>query len=238
MKKLISLVLLLVLPLQAGKIIIGVPPAPDTSESPIEDDFTRANGDPGANWTEAAGVYEISSNVLVPQTDAFAKNVLIYSGEALTTENQAVKITVTSNSDYPGIVFRYTDAANAFYIIYFMDNENKVRWDRAASVADAEVNHTIRDEENLTVDSGDTFGVTMVGTGNSTVVRVWKNPTGGVNSITSSGTIWDGDATPDVTLTDDPASPVNSGVYVGLTDLFGGTAPQITYDNFHAGDIP
>jgi hypothetical protein len=76
--------------------------------------------------------------------------------------------------------------------------------------------------------------VTCIGTGNSTVIRVWTSPT--ANAPDAGGTTWDS-AGPANTLSDDPASPVDSGSYVGFGGIGSGGNP-LAYDNFFGGDVP
>lgn len=81
--------------------------------------------------------------------------------------------------------------------------------------------------------NNDTFGVTITGTGNGTIVRVWKNPTG----LPVSPSNWDGDVTPDITFTNDPASPIDTGLYIGFAGASGGGNGREVY-GFFGGDCP
>lgn len=201
----------------------------------FSDDFDRANADSlGANWTEAAGDQDIASNVLSLQTSGFAENVCAYTGTACSTVNQYVLCSwVATGSFYPGYILRYSAAASPQYVVFFWIAENKIEWSRKATSGDASFT-LIEASGTVTVDTTDRWGVTIDGTGTSTVVRCWKNPTG--DTPTNEGD-WGGDTTPDVTLTANPATPVDTGNHVGLAGEIN-TAGGVTFNNFFGGDAP
>lgn len=201
----------------------------------FSDDFNRINNDNlGSNWTEIVGDLDIVSNKLECQSIDFLKQEAIYSGSLTNTINQYIKteITVSGGSSYPEYIFRYTNSSSSYYGIIFWINEQSITWVRYPDAISSSSN--INSGTPFTWSSGDTIGVTITGIGNDTIIRVWRNPIGNAPDSASS---WGGDTTPNITFTDNPSSPVDSGNYVGLGGYRGFTQ-FISFDNFYAGDIP
>jgi hypothetical protein len=201
----------------------------------ISDDFNRGDNESlGANWTEEAGDWEIVSNAAKHMLSSnFQPCFARYSGQALSATAQYLKVTITAEvNTYPTMALRMSAGANPFYGVQFLVTEDQVEWAYypSPSGSSTEIN-----TQALTVTSGDTFGITVEGTGADTVVRVWRNPTG----LPSSPSNWNGDTTPDVTFTTDPgANAVDSGAYVGIGGFRGqDTGPFIIIDDFFAGDF-
>lgn len=198
----------------------------------VSDDFNRANSASlGANWTEAAGDTSIVSNTAETQTGGFGEVVNIYSATSLNTVNQYIRFTVASgSSSVPMAIFRYTNSASPFYSIQLDDINDLAEWIRHASIGGATT--TIASTALTQSAASTTYGITMTGTGTSTEIRIWVNPTG---NIPDSATSWGGDSTPDVSFTTDPGSPVNTGNLVG----FGGfTSTNMNFNEWFGGDIP
>lgn len=202
----------------------------------FSDDFNRADSDSlGANWTEQTGTWDIASNELrCTEGVAYARATAIYSGTGLSTANGYVRITIASSSTgtfYPQIIFRYTSSGSAFYTMELQPAENHAIWGYCASAsADSS---TIEDQASVTVDVGDVWGITWTGTGASTVVRLWRNPS---NTTPSAIDGWDsGGDTADFSFTTDPGTAVNTGSYVGLRS-YQGAANNAKFDNLYAGD--
>ena len=199
----------------------------------FSDNFDRANNDSlGANWTEAAGDQDITSNQLGAMTTGFAKNLAIYSGTSCNTVNQYAKIKIVAGiAGFIHLVFRYTDSSSAYYAVEVEnDGDSNCRWyyyPTAAGSGTEIAATTFTGGAN-----GDTFGITLTGTGTSTEVRMWRNPTG---AAPDSAISWGGDTTPDSSFTTDPPTPVNTGSKVGL-QAFHNSAN--TLDDFSGGDIP
>ena len=221
----------------ASPLVVGFGSGGGPTLSAFSDDFNRtSSASLGANWTEAAGDGSIVSNTLLQvNTGSYAENVYAYTGTACATVNQYVKVTFQflTGADYPAIILRYTDASSPMYAIFFFNSEDRVIWTRKANAADGSFT-TIQTVDPFTVASGDVYGVTIDGTGTSTVVRIWRTPPS--NTPTSSSN-WGGDTTPDATFTTDPASPVDTGNYVGLGGETG-SAGNVVFDNFFGGDCP
>lgn len=198
----------------------------------LSDNFNRANADSlGPNWTEQAGDTDIVSNTAESQTGGFGQVLNIYSATATNTVNQYMKLTISAGTaSYTNVVFRYTNSASPYYVLTFNDPDDEVEWIRIASVGGAETSVQLTTLAQST--AATTYGITITGTGSSTEFRVWVNPTG---DIPDSATSWGGDTTPEVTFTNDPASPVDTGGFLG----FGGfTSTNMTFENWFGGDIP
>jgi hypothetical protein len=137
--------------------------------------------------------------------------------------------TLNANSKFYYLL-RYTDGATPFYAIVFDTTADTVTWKRMT--VDGTVDEVIGAATALTVNAGDWFVATVEGTGNATTVRVWRNPT---LSLIYSATDVGGDTTPDVTFTDNPATPVDSGSYVGW-GAYGAAAQDVGTDGVEGGD--
>lgn len=75
----------------------------------VSDNFDRANGAPGANWTDrGSGTWTISSNQLYQTASAGSYRMLGYTGAALASDNYSVQAACTSLSGSvgPGVCAR------------------------------------------------------------------------------------------------------------------------------------
>lgn len=197
------------------------------------DDFNRANSAIIAdNWTEVLGEQAINGNALEFSSTPFQKNLAINTGYPCVTVNQYAKVKLNTSGGYQALVFRYSNMSNAYYAVFFRSSEQDVEWARAPIPIAAGTQYTSIASSSLTWTSGDTFAVTLMGTGTDTTVRIWKNATGATPD--SGGTTWGG-ASPTVTFTTDPASPVDTGYLQGLEISISSTQ---TVDDYSAGDIP
>lgn len=198
----------------------------------IFDDFNRADSDTlGSKWTEVVGDTDIVSNAASFQSTSFSKCFSIYSAQSCTTINQYAKFMVTFSAQcYVGIIFRYTDASSAFMGLQVGSTEDTAFWTYYSNSTATSVDVT---SGAITVNSGDTFGVTITGTGTNTIVRVWRNIT--ANAPTSAS-LWDGTA-PTLEFTTNPPNPVDTGFTVGI-EGYTSAAGTSQLDNFYAGDIP
>lgn len=204
----------------------------------FSDNFNRSNGDSlGSSWVEAAGDVDISANTAVPTASSLALNLAIYSGSPTVTPFQFAKVTLptaANNNNYAYLVFRYSDSASPFYAISFRRTSSQVAWHKFSNSAD-NAGTTIGSPATLSIAQGNSFGVTLDGTGDNTIVRIWKNPSG---SSPTSVTNWGGDTTPDVTFTTNPGTnAVDSGNFVGIAGRQQ-TASSLAFDSFSGGDIP
>jgi len=211
------------------------PPAAAPSGQDFSDDFNRADSSSlGANWSANSGQINIASNQAVPNTAAYGKDTSIYTATACDTVEQYVRVTLATltATSYAEVVLRFTNDSTHYYAVQFNTGGN-IWWQYLANMADTS-GSTI---ENIgtTVASGDIWGITITGTGASTVIRCWRNPTA---TRPVAADEWDsGDTTPEASFTADPgASAVDTGNYLGI-ECFQGNASETAYDNFYGGDI-
>lgn len=208
-------------------------------------DFT---GTDGAEWdaakfTELNGSVNILSNTGRFVTGSFGLDASLYSGGNTTSANQYQRflmVTIPSNS-FPHFGFRYSGSGNAFYTIEVTPTSAQVAWYYWANLAAfiAGSGTTIQSGVSLgpgTLTANDAIAITMDDTGNNTTVRVWLNPTGGA-TVPTSAADWGGDNTPSATLTNDPATAVDSGGGLFLS-CFQNTANATQLDGWFGGDTP
>jgi hypothetical protein len=220
----------------SAKTILGLDNTSGGSPAAFSDDFNRANGALGANWTVGDGAADVETNAWRMQTGSFGDVVSVFSGTPCNTANQYVKATFGSvTTQYPALIFRYTDGSSPFYMFLFDGGNGEIQWYYYANVSSSGVQigtpPTVAGGWNV----GDEVGITLNGTGANTDVRIWKNCTG----LPSAADNWNGDTSPDATyLTTDPAgNAVDTGTLVGL----GGqqsAANSCKFDDFFGGDIP
>ena len=205
------------------------------SGAAFSDDFTRGDAaNLGANWAEPAGDWRIVSNTAVAFDGSYVENLAVYTATACNTVNQYVKVSIPTfaASTYASVAFRYSASGSPLYRVYMWVTEDSTTFTRGATAADGSP-QTVQTVA-ATVVAGDSWGWTCTGTGNSVEIRGWRNPTG---NTPTSATNWGGDTTPDVTFTDNPTTPVDTGNNVGI----GGeqnSSSGIIFDNFFGGDIP
>ena len=200
----------------------------------FSDTFT-GTGALSASWTNAAGGGTRDSDGWIPTASAWAENVSAYTGTACDTTQQYVKITLgtAGGGSYPGVIFRYTNASSPMYQVFMWSDEDQVTFVRKATAGDASP-ETVQTVTGVTIASGQAWGWTIAGSGSSVVIRGWLNPTG---DTPTSSLNWGGDTTPDVTLNNNPTTPVDTGNFVGI----GGEVNNLSnmkLDNFFGGDAP
>jgi hypothetical protein len=174
-----------------------------------------------SNWTTESGSWSISSGTLRQGSTGWAMDRIRYN-TACSTVNQYVKYKLLdTNGGYSGAWLRASSGATTGYYINARISEGTFTFAGTTTAMPGGIAN------------GDVFGVTITGTGASTVVRVWKNPTG----LPTSASNWNGDSTPDIEFTNDPSPAYDSGLYVGLAAHSNSGAGQDT-DDFFGGDCP
>lgn len=233
---LISILILLTLALPVGarmtSVVAGGGVAAASSGQNFSDDFSGTLG----NWTVSTGTAAISSGVLSLSTAGWDPIVLTYN-TSTNTVSQYMKFSLPSASEtYPIAVFRYVNSSSGFYAIEFSTPFScEVEWRYFEDDSDIGSGDVIGASVDMgTCSNGDTFGITVTGTGTDTIVRMWHNPTG---SSPSAADTWGGDNTPNASWTDNPATACDTGTKVGFAGIQA-TAGDITFDNFYGGDIP
>jgi hypothetical protein len=200
----------------------------------ISDDFTRADSTSiGAAWVEVANDLDIFSNTLRVVTNGFADTIAMYDATTLANDHYLKAVFGDANVQYPILAFRMTDGSSPFYMFYVDGNNGTVDWYHAASATGTKTAIVTGQSFGAALPGANSgLGVTVEGTGTSTVIRVWRSPTANAPTTPS---LWDGNA-PALTLTTDPASPVNTGGKVGFGGQCGGTN-LVRYADIWAGDF-
>lgn len=218
----------------SGTVHLSVTPASGVSFS---DDFNRADAATlGANWTVLAGNgMSVSNNqaIATEYDSQYDKNAAVYNTNTATV-SQYAKVTINGgeaagNGIYPQILLR-VNGTNECYSIEIKPNENLIELQYYTNAAGSA---TVIASASTAIATNDTFAVTVSGTGNSTVWRVWINPTG----LPTAADNWDGDTTPTATFTDDPAVAADTGLGVGLA-VYVQLNVYCKLDDFFGGDIP
>jgi hypothetical protein len=200
------------------------------------DDFECANADSpdcDVDWTEEQGDVDVQDLVAANGAGSFAKGLVV--APTLSSAEQFGSFNLDQSGSaafYAGLTLRYTNSSSPYYEVIFWTNEDIVQWGYFTAAADTTAD-SIGSNQALTIADDDFFGITITGTGTSTVVRVWRNPTGAVTAADN----WNGDNTPDVAWTDDPPSPVDSGNIAGFA-LYGNSFGNALVDNITLGDLP
>lgn len=206
-------------------------------------DFTGSNNDPWNTtiFTEVDGNVNIQGN-----TGNFVEggfdSVLAVTTDSCTTVSQYHKFILSTVPalSFLHAAFRYTDASSPFYTVEIDVNNGNASWYRYASLSDWQsgtsttIGTAVLSGGALSV--SDLIAITLDGTGTSTVIRIWVDPDGAANTPTSPSN-WGGDTTPTASITDDPASPVNTGLKLGL-GIAQNTANSQRIDNWFGGDTP
>jgi hypothetical protein len=174
-----------------------------------------------ANWTQDSGSWSIGSGTLLQGSSDWT-NDWIHHNTPCTTINQYVKFKHTDgNGGFTGVRLRAGASGTGGYVVEFRQSWGSFQWEGGDIAMPGGIA------------SGDVFGITITGTGDNTVVRVWKNPTG----LPTSAANWNGDSTPDIEFTNNPSSPVDTGLYVGFRGR-GLIASGQVIDDFFGGDCP
>jgi hypothetical protein len=201
----------------------------------FSDDFNRADADAlGANWTEISGDIDISGNAASATTGAYAYVFATYNSPVTTVNQYAYVIFPGGVVEYPQILFRYTNSSSPFYHVEINCYNSITSFYSRSALAGTS---TLISEVGTAGSAcgGASYGITLTGTGASTVVRIWRNPTG---STPTSATDWGGDTTPDYTHNTNPgANAVDTGLTIGI----GGQQNDpntVKYDAWGGGDIP
>jgi len=211
----------------------------ETGASPpaISDDFNRADNPLGANWTVNEGTLAISSNQFAVAGAAEVDCAASFNAASTTTVNQWLRVvnkTTLVSGDYVYIDFRLTNSSN-FVLVVFERATNVVWW---ATIKAGTFTYMSSSAALGNPIADDVIGITVIGTGNNIVIRIWKNATGAAPD--AGGATW-GSASPGVTFSDDPGTAnLDTGNMLGLGGNIhaGGSANDILLDDFSGGDVP
>jgi hypothetical protein len=191
------------------------------------------SSDPAGNWTNLYGTasYDSTNDEIDITADYY-----IY-GTNLSGVNQyaKAKFTAGGNPYGGGLVLRSTGtAADGWYVLAKAFGTNTWYLSFCDNVGDGWAEDMVDNTSGPTLAAGDSVGVTITGTGTSTTVRVWKNPT---NAAPVSAEYWDsGSDGPDFSLSLSGyagSNFCNTGLRVGV-----GGWGTLSFDDVSGGDIP
>jgi hypothetical protein len=199
----------------------------------ITDDFDRADSATlGANWTISVGSIGITNNQAIQITEGYGQ-ILAKCATETSSVTQYGKVTLDGSQAlgsgiYPQILLRVNGTAEC-YAVEARPNEDQIVWLVYTNTTGG--NATTIASAAATVATNSTWGATISGTGTSTTIRVWIDPT----NTPATADSWDGDATPTVTFTDNPANEANTGKGVGVA-VYASNLGYVRLNNFTAGD--
>jgi hypothetical protein len=201
----------------------------------ITDIFNRAdNTDLGANWTEDAGTaLAISTNQLAGNPGG--GTLIARHNTATDSATQYVKIKLVeigTTSHSVGVLIRSPAGTTGDSYAIEFDGSGAANWYYYLSQA---YHESIQSTAGGQFADGDTAGITVQGTGNSTVVKIWKNPT---NNCPVDANNWDAvsDAA-DYTLDADNTHLVaDTGTSVAVF-VYGTAGTTLILDDFYAGGL-
>lgn len=139
------------------------------------DNFNRADGSPGANWTAnvgAAGDYLIDTNKIKAAHSGYGS--MYYSGAAFANDQTSELLITATSGGYIGVACRVSAAANTWYG-FILDGTNTERFKYVAGTG------TSMGSSPTTVTAGDTLKIGAVGTD----ITYYKNGSA-VASVTDS----------------------------------------------------
>jgi len=191
------------------------------------------------NWTVDVGSITIVGGAA--QAQNAGRNFMHYKTLSCSTENQYARITITNKGtgwDYSGVIFRFRNSSSPFYSVAYSNAENRWIWNYHPSASGVTTQICGPDTScanSLTASDGNIFGITLDGTGNNTVVRIWKWTSGTPPTAPTSASLWSGRSA-DSEMTINPPSPVDyNNSYTGILFYYSTTKPSI--DDFYSGDI-
>lgn len=196
------------------------------------DDFNRSDSTTlGGGWTEPAGDLQISTNRIGL---ANPSGSIALSGTALTTATQYAKATMLGSAPEIAIALRMdgSDFAPRYLITA---SSSGVEWNDEGV--------QIQTSASLTFTTNDKLAIVIRGTGDATIVSIWKNPTenkpfsGGSVCTDTAKPCWDnaGDA-PDLQFTNNPTNPANANTAHGISLYFVTINTESYLDDYFAGD--
>ena len=190
----------------------------------ISDDFS---GDL-SKWTVENGTWDISSGTLREGNDS-GYFFIRYTASATATVTQWAKVKFTDwVANYMGIVVRSTSDGSGYRYVIGKEGTSVYWsvWNGLSSIGDV-------GSSAISLTDGDILGVTVQGTGNNTIVNVWKNPTAASPIDANS---WDGANDYDGQITANPAQFADIGTYVGIWNSCS-VGNYNKFDDFSAGSF-
>lgn len=122
-----------------------------------------------------------------------------------------------AGSYFEGIALRMTGSTGYRYVVglEWTGSAHYLMW----KVVNGTTTVQTVQSQSITLAQGDVFAARVTGTGSSTVIDIWKNP---------SGTCPDDWGTPTWTFTNDPTNSADTGTYVGIFSERDNSCMEIT----------
>ena len=194
----------------------------------IFDDFS-GSGAPPSEWTEINGSWAESGGAF--SLDAATDNSLVYySDDETCALNQWVRVEYSDVGTSNGVALRQvsTDNTALRYVVSYDDATGSLVWSYCSGSTPSCTQIESSGASSISLSDGDSLGFQIAGTGSSTEVKVWKNPSG------SAPSAW---GTAGWTSSNDPGTGnyADTGKHVGLFVGYGSAADRGSFDNFEAG---
>ena len=197
----------------------------------VSDDFSVPSAPP-AGWSEIRGSWSVPGGQFLELAAGPDDSLVSYSHRELCRADQWIKVRFRDIGRENGVALRETagNPAGARYVVIYDDNAHRFSWmSCSGSGVDCSTIANSASGSALLAD-GDFLGVRVSGTGNATIVRVWKNPAG------PDPTTW---GPPAWTSLADPGlgQAVNSGTRVGLYVGRSDADEKGSFDDLTAGGL-
>lgn len=198
----------------------------------VSDSFPSDGSLDGAQgWTNYNSTgWTVSSGVAYGPTSASAIGFLIYQ-TSVGSPNQWIKVDLTSlsGSIYTGIVLRSDNTGTGEYYNLFLRASDNVYISKCTGTTQ---DTDLYGPTSWTVTDTDVIGLSVTGTGESTVFYLYKNPVGANPAAWDDGANYDNRDSH--TMTGQSAYVVDTGNYIGLLS----TTNAVSFDNFSGGALP
>ena len=217
----------------ADALILGELVDKQITMAAYSDDFNRTNSvTPGASWNENVTGVVITGNTLGFTDPGSTATVVWTQPVAVSCQYQKATFWYTDGEAVAGgMLFRCSNTTNgSCYQVIFDAGNDLVVWYEIPNMSTPWAGNWIA-QASLFFAPGDVLGVTLELTGTNTVVRVWRNPTG----LPTRANNWNGDTTPDVTLTQNPPTPRDAGTFLGLLGAPLEAGSTVYWDNWFGG---
>ncbi len=196
--------------------------------SGITSDGFSVPGTPPPGWSQIRGSWEASAGFL--RIFQNVDNSLIRHTVAVLCPDQWAKVRFRTLGRENGVVLRQdaTNPAARRYVVIYDNNAKTFIWQSCVGtdVTCSEIQES--PQGSATFVATDFFAARVTGAGNSTVVRVWRNPAGSDPSSWGAP-VWTSTAAPSA------IQAVNSGAHVGLYVGRGSSSERGSFDDFSAG---
>ena len=185
------------------------------------------------NWTVESGSFSVSGGVLLENSGQRFTDARLLWGDLTDTPDQYSKLrVVTSGSHSWGFMFRRGDSSGHHYEVHTLNDSTEWRWllydpDYVERVATCIGDTPLQD--------GDWIGATIVGSGATTEVAVYRWDTDPDNGGTADPlSNW---GTPDCTAVASPSVAADDGRGLGVRTYTGSQPTSASADSWAAGNL-